>query len=262
MTIINMSGGKPAKPIVVEAVEETPSTLPYTFSPREGVDYLSSVTVGKDPNLVPGNVKKDVTIFGVEGTYEGEPQPVTTGFPSDAQLPLYSFYPANMSLLADDFTSHASLATGNAVPIESIFMPNTMYWASHGSGAYGVGYGTFTTGSHTPAYLGTSTEIVLDGEYNSMSGIWGNTAFQTGLGMLQGDTAEGVALVTVEGPYSTSNYRDNYVVTEFSAVKKAAGATVTFEDVTIPPMHWGGSYLDAGCNVYLYPISIKITRVN
>lgn len=66
-----MSGGKPAKPVVVEAVEETPSTLPYTFSPREGVDYLSSVTVGKDPNLVPENVKKDVSIFGTTGTYEG-----------------------------------------------------------------------------------------------------------------------------------------------------------------------------------------------
>lgn len=71
MTIINMSGGKPAKPVVVEAVEETPSTLPYTFTPREGVDYLSSVTVGKDPNLVPGNVKKDVSIFGTVGTLEG-----------------------------------------------------------------------------------------------------------------------------------------------------------------------------------------------
>ena len=70
MTIINMSGGKPAKPVVVEAVEETPSTLPYTFSPREGVDYLSSVTVGKDPNLVPENVKKDVSIFGTVGTLE------------------------------------------------------------------------------------------------------------------------------------------------------------------------------------------------
>ena len=65
-----MSGGKPAKPIVVEAVEETPSTLPHTFLPKEGVDYLSSVTVGKDPNLVPENVKKDVSIFGTVGTLE------------------------------------------------------------------------------------------------------------------------------------------------------------------------------------------------
>lgn len=70
MTIINMTGGPAPKPIVVEAVEETPSTLPHTFLPREGVDYLSSVTVGKDPNLLPGNVKKDVTIFGTTGTLE------------------------------------------------------------------------------------------------------------------------------------------------------------------------------------------------
>ena len=70
MTIINMAGGKSSKPIVVEAVEDTPSTLPHTYEPREGVDYLSSVTVGKDPNLVPGNIKKDVSIFGTVGTLE------------------------------------------------------------------------------------------------------------------------------------------------------------------------------------------------
>ena len=70
MTIINMAGGKAQKPIVVEAVEDTPSTLPHTYVPREGVDYLSSVTVGKDPNLVPENVKKDVSIFGTVGTLE------------------------------------------------------------------------------------------------------------------------------------------------------------------------------------------------
>ena len=72
MTIINMAGGKAQKPIVVEAVEDTPSTLPHTYEPREGVDYLSSVTVGKDPNLVPGNVKKDVSIFGTVGTLANE----------------------------------------------------------------------------------------------------------------------------------------------------------------------------------------------
>lgn len=82
MTIINMAGGKSSKPIVVEAVEDTPSTLPHTYVPREGVDYLSSVTVGKDPNLVPGNVKKDVSIFGTVGTLEsgeGEFTPITNG---------------------------------------------------------------------------------------------------------------------------------------------------------------------------------------
>lgn len=72
MTIINTVGGPAPKPIYVEAVEDTPSTLPHTYQPSEGYDYLSSVTVGKDPNLVPENVKKDVSIFGVSGSYEAQ----------------------------------------------------------------------------------------------------------------------------------------------------------------------------------------------
>lgn len=259
-----MSGGKPAKPVVVEAVEDTPSTLPYTFSPREGVDYLSSVTVGKDPNLVPGNIKKDVSIFGTVGTYdpEPEPQPTGSGFPMGAQLPMYSYMLTDLSLSYEDFSSYATLDTANTMPITNVVMPSIWYWVSYGSGEYGIGNGTMLTREATPTYLGTSTEIILDGEYNSMSGGWGNTAFQSGLGLSAGDTVEGTAMITVEGPYSSSTYRDNYVIAEFTATKKTVGATVVFEDVTIPPMHWGGSYVDVGCNIYLYPISIKTTRVN
>ena len=33
-------------------------------------DYLDSVTIIKDDNLIPENIKKDVNIFGVVGTYE------------------------------------------------------------------------------------------------------------------------------------------------------------------------------------------------
>lgn len=71
MTIINTVGGPAPKPIYVEAVEDTPSTLPHTYQPSEGYDYLSSVTVGADPNLQAGNIKQGVSIFGVEGTLEG-----------------------------------------------------------------------------------------------------------------------------------------------------------------------------------------------
>ena len=33
-------------------------------------DYIDSVTIIKDENLIPENIKKDVNIFGVVGTYE------------------------------------------------------------------------------------------------------------------------------------------------------------------------------------------------
>lgn len=116
MTIINMSGGKPAKPIVVEAVEETPSTLPYTFLPKDGVDYLSSVTVGKDPNLVPGNVKKDVSIFGTVGTLE-------QGTTSNDSIPMASTFsisgygyhnPVLKRFSRDELTSYDGSPPGSA----------------------------------------------------------------------------------------------------------------------------------------------------
>jgi hypothetical protein len=41
-----------------------------TISPDEGYDALSSVTIEKDPDLVAGNIKKDVNVFGITGTLD------------------------------------------------------------------------------------------------------------------------------------------------------------------------------------------------
>lgn len=54
-----------------------PSISQITVEPDQGYDGLSSVTVNPidsslDPDLSPENIKKDVEIFGVIGTYEGQ----------------------------------------------------------------------------------------------------------------------------------------------------------------------------------------------
>ena len=53
----------------------TPSAVSQTVLPDQGDDGLSQVTVSGDSNLVAGNIKKDVSIFGVVGTLEGTNDP-------------------------------------------------------------------------------------------------------------------------------------------------------------------------------------------
>lgn len=48
-----------------------PTTSSQTITPDSGYDGLSSVQIVGDADLVASNIKKDVTIFGVTGTYEG-----------------------------------------------------------------------------------------------------------------------------------------------------------------------------------------------
>ena len=70
MTIINMSGGKAGKPPVYQARTITPTQFPATVQPQTGYDALSQVTVNAPANLLAQNIRKDVSIAGVVGTYE------------------------------------------------------------------------------------------------------------------------------------------------------------------------------------------------
>lgn len=70
MTIINMSGGKAGKSPVYQARTITPTQFPASVQPQEGYDALSQVTVNAPANLLAQNIRKDVNIAGVVGTYE------------------------------------------------------------------------------------------------------------------------------------------------------------------------------------------------
>ena len=64
-------------PAVVEPVTVNPTTSQQVIEPKEGVDGFNKVTVEAvddsiDSNIAPENIKKDVTILGVTGEYEGE----------------------------------------------------------------------------------------------------------------------------------------------------------------------------------------------
>lgn len=50
----------------------TPGASQQTIQSDSGYDGLSSVTINGDADLVAGNIKKGVEIFGVTGSYDGE----------------------------------------------------------------------------------------------------------------------------------------------------------------------------------------------
>ena len=55
----------------LQAKSVTPSASQQVITPGSSYVGLSKVTVAGDADLVAGNIKKDVVIFGVTGTYEG-----------------------------------------------------------------------------------------------------------------------------------------------------------------------------------------------
>ena len=76
---INPTSGKlisqiTVQPIILNTVNVTPSTSSQTITPtNDGIGQVnvSAVTSSIDNNIVAENIKKDVSILGVTGTYEG-----------------------------------------------------------------------------------------------------------------------------------------------------------------------------------------------
>lgn len=76
VTILGVTGSYDGKEPVLEDITITPSTQSQTIYPSQGHDGIYEVEVNAvdntiDSNIVAGNIKQNVTILGVTGTYEG-----------------------------------------------------------------------------------------------------------------------------------------------------------------------------------------------
>lgn len=103
----------------------TPSATSQTVLPDQGDDGLSQVTVSGDSNLLAGNIKKDVSIFGVTGTLESGSG---SGGSSSKLLKVIS-RDTDFSLTADDLaglTSIGNSAFYNCSRLKSITIPDSV----------------------------------------------------------------------------------------------------------------------------------------
>lgn len=227
MTIINMAGGKSSKPIVVEAVEDTPSTLPHTYTPREGVDYLSSVTVGKDPNLVPGNVKKDVSIFGTVGTYEPQISPINTEKLGLARsgLGFNLSFPSSVSLEWIEYESENPMVFGYSSSFTGYIAYQDFIiqgWASTINTSVNVNKLIIPTHISNP--------ITISGEY--LCNYTNNADFITGFPLSNGD------IVDMQGYIVSSANQTFPLVNENNPMRvrgvvENGGIRVTFPEITL-----------------------------
>lgn len=75
----------------------TPGASQQVVLPDAGYDALSQVTVNGDADLIPGNIKQGIDIFGVVGTYDGSmPEPA---LPAAYQRVEYLDFVPNVGIL-------------------------------------------------------------------------------------------------------------------------------------------------------------------
>ena len=76
VTILDVTGNYTGSTPSISSLSVTPTTSAQTITAPSGTDgyspiSVSAVTSSIDNNITAGNIKKDVTILGVTGTYEG-----------------------------------------------------------------------------------------------------------------------------------------------------------------------------------------------
>ena len=101
----------------------------YTIDFQSKADGYSPVTVNGDADLLPENIKKDVDIFGVVGTYEGSGGGSTINNQDKTVTPTKS----QQSITADSGYTGLGTVTVNAIPSEYIIPTGELSVTSNGT---------------------------------------------------------------------------------------------------------------------------------
>lgn len=158
---------------VIDSLSITPTTSAQTITAPTGLDgynpiTVSAVTSAIDANIVAGNIKKDISILGVTGTYEGGITP--TGTLSITQNGTY------------DVTNYASADVSVPSSAPAYYVERTL--DSNNKLVRGNGMNSFAgiddLGEYTCAYMYAQTTLtkalVLNIDMSSLTKITGEQA--------------------------------------------------------------------------------------
>ena len=209
----------------------TPSASQQTVAPDSGYDGLSEVVVNGDADLVAGNIKKDVNIFGVTGSYEGsapslQSKSVTPEASQQTVQPDSGYDGLSSVVVAGD----ADLVAGNIKKNVSIFGVVGSYEGGGGGGGATILSGksdpTSSIGSDGNIYLkyvdgsdvfGTPSSNTPDGANISATSVYSSYAAYKAFGKQDGWGASG-GEGTLSFTFDSDQYKINQLQFEDSFV--------------------------------------------
>ena len=169
--IINMNGAKaPETPSpVLQEKTVTPATLPTVIGADEGYTGLSQVTVNPDTNLKAENIRSGKTIFGVDGSFVGEPV-YTDGL--DASKLSGNIFNSDYSTI---FTLTAPVWNSNPTRLTELDFTINDSPSHTDASAIRYGRGAIVDGVDTPklgssSYLSDVSSVYYYKEYGSYEG--------------------------------------------------------------------------------------------
>ena len=144
----------------------TPTSFPYTVYPQDPYNALSSVTVNKDSNLVSGNIKNGVTIFGVRGNYEGDDLKLQDRTVTPTSFPHYVYPQSGYNGLSSvRVNADSNLVSKNIANGVTIFGVKGSYESKLQVGRAVAGHNGFTLVPNESGAKGFS-EVYVSGDDN------------------------------------------------------------------------------------------------
>lgn len=137
----------------------TPETLPTVIGADEGYDGLSQVTVNPDAQLKAENIRSGKTVFGVEGSFVGEPVYTNNIDYSTISGSYHNNFSFPLGFVSSPFSE---LGEGEELSITSRRPLEATYYTIIGHENGGIA--SYGTANYAAPFIGSSTYIP--------SGLW------------------------------------------------------------------------------------------